>query len=169
MSTSDVPGRQTDVRKPSVDASAAAVPRPFRSGPEAETAAYGSPERPRVLVFEDDFLVSSEIEAALTEAGFNVVGVAASAEDGIALASALHPAVAVMDIRLAGPRDGIDAALELFRTRGLRCVFATAHMDAEARRRAAPAQPLGWLQKPYAMASLVHAVEAAVAQLKQNR
>ncbi len=41
-----------------------------------------------------------------------------------------------MDIRLAGKRDGIDAAIELFRGLGIRCIFATARYDKEARERA---------------------------------
>jgi len=44
-------------------------------------------------------------------------------------------------------------------------VFATAHYDEHARSRAAPAAPLGWLQKPYTMASLVATVEDALREL----
>jgi DNA-binding NarL/FixJ family response regulator len=69
----------------------------------------------RILVVEDDFLIALQTEAALTEAGFSVVGIAATAEEAIALAREQRPFLAVMDIRLAGERDGIDAAGELFR------------------------------------------------------
>jgi two-component system, response regulator PdtaR len=123
----------------------------------------------RVLLVEDDFLVASQIEGALSDAGFNVVGIAGSADEAMELASSEQPALCVMDIRLAGARDGIDAALELFKTRGLRCIFATAHSDAEARRRAEAAAPLGWLQKPYSPAALVAMVRDAVRELGGNR
>jgi len=115
-------------------------------------------EPPRVLVVEDDFLVATEVETALTEAGFHVAGLAVTAEEAIALAVSEHPALVVMDVRLIGKRDGIDVAIELFRDHGIRCVFATAHCDPEARKRAAPADPLGWLQKPYTMASLIEMI-----------
>src|SRR5262249_61514439 len=101
------------------------------------------------------------MEAALTEAGFEVAGVAASGEDAIELALSERPRLAVMDIRLAGVRDGIDTALQLFAEQRIRCIFATAHHDEQARRRAAPAIPLGWLHKPYTMASLVALVRTA--------
>jgi hypothetical protein len=71
-----------------------------------------------------------------------------------------------MDIRIAGDRDGIDTALELFRSRGLRCIFSSAHSDHESRSRAQPAAPLGWLQEPYTMASLTEMVLAAVGELR---
>ena len=84
------------------------------------------------------------------------------------MAASRHPALVLMDIRLAGTRDGIDAALDLSRTHGIRCVFATAHSDVDARMRALPADPLGWLQKPYTVASLVEMVRQALDQLRDR-
>ena len=118
----------------------------------------------RVLIVEDDHLVALEIEATLLEAGFEVVGIAATADEAVGLGKSMRPDVTIMDIRLAGKRDGVDAALDLFREEGIRCVFATAHQDAETRRRAEPARPLGWLSKPYRPDVLVKAVRAALAQ-----
>ena len=92
----------------------------------------------RILIAEDDFLVASEMEAALAQAGFEVIGIAGSA----------------------------DQALELFATHGIRCVFATAHQTAETRTRAQPANPLRWLAKPYTMLSLVDTVRRALQELQ---
>jgi DNA-binding response OmpR family regulator len=135
----------------------------------ARDDATGADERPdkpgRILVVEDDFLVAMQMEAALTDAGFEVAGVAATGEDAIELALSERPRLVVMDIRLAGDRDGIDTALQLFAEHGIRCIFATAHHDERSRRRAAPAGPLGWLHKPYTMASLVGMVRAALDEL----
>jgi DNA-binding NarL/FixJ family response regulator len=124
-------------------------------------------EAVRILLVEDDFFVALQAEAALIEAGFRVIGTVSSAEEAIALAQSEAPTLAVMDIRLAGRRDGVDAALELFRTLGVRCIFASAHDDGEVRRRAQPAAPLGWLAKPYTMASLVDMVWCALRELKE--
>jgi two-component system, response regulator PdtaR len=119
----------------------------------------------RILVVEDDFLVASEIEIALSNAGFEVAGVAVSADEAVTLAESQQPALAVMDVRLAGGSDGIQAAIEIFQRLGIRCIFATAHSDQDLRKRAMPAMPLGWLQKPYSMALLVNAVRAALKQV----
>jgi len=119
---------------------------------------------PRILVVEDDFLVATEMEVALQIAGFVVTGVAASADEAIALARSTTPDLAIVDIRLYGPRDGVDAALVMFRDYAIRCIFATAHADAAVRNRAAPAAPLGWLQKPYSMPLLIDTVRQALAQ-----
>src|SRR5260370_23253329 len=70
----------------------------------------------RILVVEDDFLVAAEIEIALSDAGFDVAGVAASAADAVELAQSQMPALVVMDVRLARERNGIHAAVEIFLT-----------------------------------------------------
>lgn len=109
----------------------------------------------RVLVVEDDFLVAGELEHWLAEAGFEVVGPAATAVDAIRLALETKPALVVMDIRLIGARDGIDAAIDIYRQAGIRSIFATAHSDAHTMRRGEAAKPLDWVQKPYNPAALV--------------
>ena len=117
---------------------------------------------PRILLVEDDFLVGMEVEAGLEEAGYAVAGVAATAEEAVALAAAHRPALVVMDIRLASARDGVDAALEIFRTLGIRSLFASAHGDAQTRARAEAAQPLGWVAKPYRVETLLRALAEAL-------
>ena len=142
---------------------------PDRNAPPAEETRRIEARQgpPRVLVVEDDFLIAMQTEVALTTAGFQVVGPATTAEEAVALAGEAQPALAVMDIRLASTRDGIDAARELYQDFAIRCIFATAHDDVHTRGRAEPYAPLGWLPKPYTMASLVAVVAEALAQLRR--
>lgn len=118
---------------------------------EKSGAAIGANDRPRLLIVEDDLLVAWQMEEALTDAGFTVTGVASSLEEALRLADETGPQLVLMDIRLYGERDGVDAALELFRKYALRCLFTSAHTDYTVRKRAEPAQPVGWLSKPYTM------------------
>lgn len=140
------------------------------SAPAAEGGASGtqSENSDRILIVEDDLLIASQMEEALTEAGFQIAGTASTGQEALQLARSQCPTLVVMDIRLAGDRDGIETALELFRSHGIRCIFASAYSDQEARRRAAPADPLGWLQKPYTMASLTANVRAAVSGFRSR-
>jgi DNA-binding response OmpR family regulator len=117
----------------------------------------------RILIVENDYLVALDTEDHLTGAGFEVVGTARSAEEALAIATARRPALAIMDIGLAGPRDGVETAIELQAQLGVRSIFATAHADARNKQRAEPAHPLGWLQKPFAAKSLIASVKAALA------
>jgi two-component system, response regulator PdtaR len=123
----------------------------------------------RVLVAEDDFLIAMQTEDALSAAGLQVVGTAVSAEEAIAMATQERPVLVVMDIRLAGRNDGIDAARELFQQLKIRCIFATANDDVHNRERARPYAPLGWLAKPYTMTSLLAAVADALILLAEDQ
>jgi DNA-binding NarL/FixJ family response regulator len=108
-------------------------------------------EKPvRILIVEDDFFVATDLEQTLQQEGFETVGIATTAEEAIRLAEATKPHLAIMDIRLAGRRDGIDAAIELQERYGIPSVFASAHGDdIGMRKRAEKARPAGWLTKPY--------------------
>ena len=121
-----------------------------------------------VLIVEDDHLVAMDLETVLLDAGLDVVGIAATAEDAVALAHREKPDLVIMDIRLASARDGVEAALDLFRDLGLRCIFATAHQDAATRLRAQPAHPLGWLSKPYQPSALLQTVQHAFDDLSKE-
>ncbi|HYG47916.1 MAG TPA: response regulator [Allosphingosinicella sp.] len=140
------------------NAGSAVEPRPEERASPASS--------PLILLVEDDFLVSMEMETGLEEAGYEVAGIAATAEDAVTLAAERRPALVVMDIRLAGDRDGIDAALDIYRTLGIRSIFASAHGDAGTRARAEAARPLGWVAKPYRVETLVKAVEEALRALQ---
>jgi DNA-binding NarL/FixJ family response regulator len=123
---------------------------------------------PRILVVEDDYFVALDLEGGLREAGMQVLGPVPTAEEALALAKAERPVLALMDIRLAGAKDGIDVALELYRELGIRCLFASAHVEPPYRQRAAAAAPLGWVQKPYTIAAVVAAVKTALLEAQQS-
>jgi DNA-binding response OmpR family regulator len=133
--------------------------------PQEDFSGQASKGVARILIVEDDFIAASEIEAVLSDAGYQIAGIANSAEDAVRLANAELPDLAIMDIRLLGRMDGVDAALQMFRESGVRCIFATAHHDAAMRARAHPAAPLGWLPKPYAPHALLAMVKQALAEL----
>jgi two-component system, response regulator PdtaR len=134
--------------------------------PDENAGSQTEADKPdQVLVIEDDVLIANQIDAALSDAGFEIIGIAASGDEALEIVKSRLPTLAVIDVRLAGDRDGVDTAIELFHAHGVRCIFASAYSDSEARRRAEPAAPLGWLQKPYTITSLTAMVRAAAKEL----
>lgn len=151
----------------SVEIGALPAHRPFwlpaAFAPAGSTGGEPRGQPRRVLVVEDDFLVAGEVEHWLSFAGFEVVGPAATAEEAVKLAREAKPDLVVMDIRLAGPRDGIDAAIEIYRSLGIRSVFATAQSDPRTLARGEDAKPLAWIAKPYSPSALVSQLAALFA------
>lgn len=133
-------------------------PIPTPAGGSKRSAIFK--RQPRILIVEDEFLIALELENRLLDADFEVVGIATTAGEAIALASSQTPDLAIMDIRLAGRRDGVEAAIEIFTTLGIRSIFSSAHDDAATRKRAIPASPIGWLRKPYSANALIELIKS---------
>jgi two-component system, response regulator PdtaR len=125
----------------------------------------GTRSRRRVLVVEDNIFVARQCECALTKAGYEVTAIVTTAEEAVEHALQHRPDVVLMDIYLRGPRDGVEAALEIFKRSGIRSIYASAVSDAGMQARAALTQPLGWLPKPFNDRKLVATVNAALREL----
>lgn len=89
-------------------------------------------DRPlRVLVVEDETLLSLSIEGMLEEWGHDQIGSVASGAAAIRLAGELNPDVVLMDINLAGSMDGVTAAAHISSLCDARIVFMTAYSDKD--------------------------------------
>lgn len=145
------------------------TPPPDHGGHNPSARGNGSPDRRpsglRLMIVEDDAFVALDAKEILETAGYDVVGLAKSANEAVEKAGALRPDMILMDIRLLGARDGVDAAIEIHDRFGVRSLFASAHSDAETRDRADAAQPLGFLSKPVTRRALLDAIERSAGLL----
>jgi two-component system, response regulator PdtaR len=104
----------------------------------------------RILIVEDEILLARDTSYMLRDMGCIVVGIAATAEEAVSQAGTFHPDLVLMDIRLKGLRDGIDAAEEIHHLFGLSVVFVTAQSDEAILDRAKATHPAAFLFKPFA-------------------
>jgi len=102
----------------------------------------------RVLVVEDEGVTAMGLRSDLQELGFNVVAVVATGEEAVRMADELRPDLILMDITLAGPMDGISAAMEIGKNSAVPVVYLTAHAEAHTIDRAKLSEPAGYLSKP---------------------
>jgi signal transduction histidine kinase len=116
----------------------------------------------KLLIVEDEAIVAQDIEQRVGLMGYEVTGVAASAEEALAEASRLCPDVAIMDIRIRGQRDGVETAALLRQRFNLPVVFLTAYSDDETLARARLVEPAAYLSKPFNDGELRAAIEIGV-------
>ncbi|AWK87332.1 response regulator [Azospirillum thermophilum] len=129
-----------------------------------------SPDRMfRILIVEDEGLAAMALEEVLTLLGHQVCGVVDNADDAVAAAGRERPDLALMDIRIHGPRDGIEAAAEIRRLHGIRSIFMSAFADPATRRRAEDCQPFAFVRKPYVPDQLEQALDEARRQIGGGR
>jgi CheY-like chemotaxis protein len=103
----------------------------------------------RILIVEDERLIALDLQRRLIQLGYTVVGNVASGAQAIAAALQLQPDVVLMDIRLQGEMDGIEAALRIHSAMPMPIIYLTAYVDESTRQRAQATSPWGFLRKPF--------------------
>jgi two-component system, cell cycle sensor histidine kinase and response regulator CckA len=121
----------------------------------------------RVLVVEDEGLIAHDIATRLQAMGHEVVGTAGTAEEAVEMAAGAD--IILMDIRIDGQVDGVEAAARIREQYHLPVVFLTAHSDRPTLERAKLTGPFGYLIKPIAPASLNSAIEIAIYRHRMER
>lgn len=116
----------------------------------------------RILVVEDEAIIAADLAETLGSLGYDVVATVDTAEDAIVSAADLVPDLVLMDVRLAGAVDGIEAAATIKQRADIPVIFLTAHSDDETLRRAIGTAPLGYLVKPFRVSELRGAIELAL-------
>ena len=111
---------------------------------------------PRVLVVEDEAMVSMMLEDMLSELGCRVVGPAASLSSGLKLAASAEVEGAVLDVNLAGEK--VFPIADILATRGVPFVYATGYGRAGLRDED-HARPV--VQKPYNVQELARHLQQA--------
>ena len=85
----------------------------------------------RVLIVEDDAMEAMLIERVVSDLRYAVLGPVATGEAALELARRERPDVVLMDVRLQGRMNGVDAAELLRAEQDCPCVFVTAYGDPE--------------------------------------
>jgi DNA-binding NarL/FixJ family response regulator len=112
----------------------------------------------QVLVVEDQMLIAEDLAQTVLELGAAVVGIAATAEEAIRIAVERRPDVVVIDIRLRGIEDGIDAARGIREMSDPAIIFCTGNGDYSTRRRIGAFGNAQLLLKPVDSAELAQAI-----------
>ena len=121
-----------------------------------------------ILVVEDEQIVARDIKHNLQRLGHIVPDVISSGEEAIEKAGELHPDLVLMDIKLRGKMDGVEAA-EQIRTRfDIPVVYLTAYADDHTLDRAKITEPFGYLLKPFDSKDLHTAIEMALYKHQMN-
>jgi PAS domain S-box-containing protein len=123
----------------------------------------------KIMVVEDETIISKDIQNTLTNLNYDVCGSAISGENAIKKAEEMRPDLILMDIVLKGKMDGIDAAKQISSRFNIPIVFLTAHADEETLRRAKVSEPYGYILKPFEDRELQTSIEMAIYRHKNQR
>jgi len=116
----------------------------------------------RILIVEDEGIVALDLKSRLGLLGYEVAGTAADGERALQLAVQQRPDLVLMDIRLEGAIDGIQAAQAIRRQCRVPVVFLTAFSEDSTLERAKLAEPFGYVLKPFDERELKTTIEMAL-------
>lgn len=123
----------------------------------------------RILIVEDEGIISSHIASLLARSGFQVAGIAESSEEALAKMGELNPDLVLMDIHIKGKKDGIETVAALREHWDIPVIYVTAHMDGDTIGRAKITGASGFLTKPIHGSLLAVTIEMAIHKHRAER
>ena len=125
----------------------------------------------RLMVVDDEAVITTQLEDRLQSMEYDVVGTASSAEESVSMARELCPDLILMDIVMKGKLDGIDAARTIKADMDIPIIFLTAYAEDKYVERAMEVEPFGYIVKPFRENEIRANIEIALhkKELERNR
>jgi PAS domain S-box-containing protein len=122
-----------------------------------------------ILIVEDEAIIAADLAGKLGRLGYIISGSTGFGEEAVNQARDQRPDLVLMDIRLAGNMDGIEAAEIIRREMDLPVIFLTAHSDRSTLERAKLSEPFGYILKPFEERELATNIEMALYKHQAER
>jgi len=118
----------------------------------------------KILIVEDEAVVSLDVTRRLEKMGYEVMGRVASGEEALDLIEKERPDLVLMDINLQGEMDGIETATKLYKEYNLPVIYLTAYAGESTLERAKESKPYAYILKPFKERELHAAIEIAISR-----
>lgn len=115
----------------------------------------------KIGVIEDELVIARTILNTLSELGYSHCGPAITFTEAMEMLDLDKPDLVLLDIQLAGKKDGFDVAEKINETYKTPFIFLTANSDTETIDRAKKVKPHAYIVKPFTKEELYAAIEIA--------
>lgn len=133
---------------------------------------FSKPQKLRmiqILIVEDEYIIALNLQENLESLGYTVIDIVDSAEAAIEKASKLRPNLILMDIRLGGEMDGIQAAEQIWHNLQIPIIYLTGNSDKNTVDRATLTYPFGYILKPVRERELYVAIQTALNRYEREQ
>ena len=127
-----------------------------------ETRAENGAAMAKILVVEDESIISLDIKKQLEFLGYGESKAVASGKEALELIPEIRPDLILMDIVLGEGIDGVETAGIINERFNIPVVFLTAHSDESTLERAKITNPFGYILKPFKSRELYSTIEIAL-------
>ncbi|MBH8561578.1 response regulator [Nostoc sp. CENA67] len=123
----------------------------------------------KILIVEDEFILAINLQESLQSLGYSSVDIVDTAEAAIEKATQLRPNLILMDIRLRGEMDGIQAAEQIWNRLQIPVIYVTGHSDKSTVERATLTSPFGYILKPVREQELYVAIQTTLTRYEREQ
>jgi CheY-like chemotaxis protein len=117
-----------------------------------------------ILIVEDEAIQAMSLHDKLVDLGYGIPAAVGSGEQAVQAAGKYHPDLVLMDIKLSGRMDGVEAARQIRELFEIPVVFMSAYSDIDTLQRALLTCSAGYLVKPVLLENLSKVIEKALQQ-----
>ncbi|MBN2806739.1 MAG: LytTR family transcriptional regulator DNA-binding domain-containing protein [Prolixibacteraceae bacterium] len=122
----------------------------------------------RILIVEDEFMISEDIAYRLSDFGYSVEGIATSAEQALDILENGQVDLALLDVNIEGEMDGIELSGIIATKYKIPFIFLTSLANSNAIERAKASKPSAYLLKPFNDRQVQIAIEIALTNFAEN-
>jgi two-component system, response regulator PdtaR len=116
----------------------------------------------RILIVEDEPIISDDIESTLTANDYDIAGKAYSSTMALDMLINRSPDLVLLDIAIKGDKDGIDVAAIIREKYHIPFIYLTSFSDKITLERAKPTMPYGYIVKPFKDRDIITSIELAM-------
>ena len=102
----------------------------------------------KILIVEDNAIISMELKSTLVSAGFEVIGIAKSSQKALELAEKDPPDAVLMDVDIKGDVNGVQTASLLNERMGFALFYLTGNNTLKGNQDALNTNPKAFISKP---------------------
>jgi signal transduction histidine kinase len=118
----------------------------------------------KILILEKDAIIAEDIRGKLIRLGYSRMAIACDGRSAVDMALKMRPDIVLVDIKLRGGLDGIQAAEQIRRRLRAPIVYLTANAEPDTLQRAKTTEPFGYLLKSYKTQELRRTIEMALSK-----
>jgi len=125
-------------------------------------------EKAKILIIEDEPIISSDLEMTLEDLGYQVVGIEDNAEEALAFLASNVVDLILLDINLEGDVDGVMLAEDINKLYDAPYVYLTSNADKLTINRVKRTNPAGFIVKPFTEQDLSSNIEIALFKKRED-
>ena len=123
----------------------------------------------KIGVVEDEVIIADSICAVLRQLGYDTTEPATSYSESLDMIEREKPDLLLLDINLAGSKDGIQLAADIKARYDLPFIFLTANSDSATVERAKAVEPPAYLVKPFNKNELFTSIEICLSNYTHQK